>query len=178
MGKTTNFVWTPLQDQHFCQLEECMVTALILQYPNCKGIYELETDASEYAIGGVLCIQTAEKDFLPVTYKLRKLSDVKQRYPPPPPPPPPHPPPPPPPTPPTQPPHREPPPPPQPNPPPQNNQQPPTHNPPFPPPLLHPPLPSYPPIFLHIYIFNHYFSIPLLSTPLLLLHPSSINPLP
>ncbi|KAJ9090001.1 hypothetical protein DSO57_1007293 [Entomophthora muscae] len=46
----------------------------ILQYPNREGVYKLET-------GEVLQIQTAEKDFLPVAYESRKLSDSEQRYP-------------------------------------------------------------------------------------------------
>ena len=80
-GKTTKFVWTPLRDKQFQTLKDKLVSAPILQYPNRDAIYELETDASDNAIGGVLRIQTPEKHFLPVAYESRQLTDGERRYP-------------------------------------------------------------------------------------------------
>ena len=78
----TPFEWSPERDHNFEKLKEILTTQLILQYPNNKGKYEVETDASDTAIGGVLRIkQPGSTDFFPVCYESRKLTDTEQRYP-------------------------------------------------------------------------------------------------
>ena len=79
-GKDTNFDWTPIRDYNFRALKEKLMTAPILQYPLRDGDYQMETDASDAAIGGVLRILT-EQGYLPVAYESRKLTDGECRYP-------------------------------------------------------------------------------------------------
>ena len=50
------------------------MSAPILQYPLRDGDYQMETDASDTAISGVLRILT-EQGYLPVAYESRKLTD-------------------------------------------------------------------------------------------------------
>lgn len=80
VGKNTNFDWTPIWGFNFRKLKEKLMEALILQYPMREGDYQIKTDASDAAIGGVLLILT-EAEYLPVEYKYRKLTDGEYRYP-------------------------------------------------------------------------------------------------
>ena len=57
------------------------MSAPILQYPRRDGDYQMETDASDASIGGVLRIKTKSGEFLPVAYESRKLTNGKCRYP-------------------------------------------------------------------------------------------------
>ena len=54
--------------------------APLLQYPMRDGDYQMETDASDAAVSGVLCILT-KKGYLSVAYESRKLTDGECRYP-------------------------------------------------------------------------------------------------
>ena len=53
-----------------------MVTAPILRLPDFERSFEVHTDASDFAIGGVLL-----QDGHPVAYESRKLQDRERRYP-------------------------------------------------------------------------------------------------
>ena len=60
------FLWTPERDHAFQTLKEKLCSAPILQFPNRNRQYELETDASDRAIGGVLRVEIDSGEFLPV----------------------------------------------------------------------------------------------------------------
>ncbi|KAJ9087825.1 hypothetical protein DSO57_1029230 [Entomophthora muscae] len=49
----------------------------ILQYPKRDREYQMETDASDASIRGVLRIKNTNVNFLPVAYKLHKIKDSK-----------------------------------------------------------------------------------------------------
>ena len=74
------FVWTPERDRCFQELKKRLCAAPILQYPRRDCPYQLETDASDRAIGGVLRVLTKSDDFLPVAYESRVLQPTEQRY--------------------------------------------------------------------------------------------------
>ena len=80
-GKTAKFEWTPLRDYNFRQLKQKLMEAPLLQYPMRNGNYQLETDTSDMAIGSVLRIRDEKGKYLPVAYKLRKLTNGKCCYP-------------------------------------------------------------------------------------------------
>ena len=81
MGNKRTLEWTPLREVHFCKLKERLSTAPILQYPQANRTYQVETDALDTAIGGVLWIMTPGGTFLPVAYKSWRLTDREQHYP-------------------------------------------------------------------------------------------------
>lgn len=59
----------------FEKLKEIVATELVLSLPDFEKPFEVHTDASDKAIGGVL-IQEGH----PVTYESQKLKDVEQSY--------------------------------------------------------------------------------------------------
>ena len=73
------FMWTPECEQSIVTLKEKLTTAPILQYPDLNKVYQLETDASDKAIGAVLQIKT-EDGFKPVAYKSCMLKPSEQGY--------------------------------------------------------------------------------------------------
>lgn len=79
-GKDTNFDWTPIRDYNFRVLKEKLMSAPLLQYTMRDRDYQMETDASDAAISGVLRILT-KKEYLPIAYKSRKLTDGECQYP-------------------------------------------------------------------------------------------------
>ena len=52
--KTADFVWGPRQEQAFLDLRHALYTAPVLSHPRPHGEFILDTDASNYASGGVL----------------------------------------------------------------------------------------------------------------------------
>ena len=59
----------------FDDLKKRMVTTLILKLPDFERPFEVHTDASDFAIGGVLI-----QDGHSVAYESRKLQDRERRY--------------------------------------------------------------------------------------------------
>ena len=52
--KTAPFVWTDRQQAAFEALKACLISAPILGFPTEDGRFLLDTDASHFAVGGVL----------------------------------------------------------------------------------------------------------------------------
>ena len=69
-----DFVWTPKCEQNFITLKDKLTSAPVLQYPDPNQEYQLETNASDKAIGAVLQIHTPD-EFKPVAYKSQMLQD-------------------------------------------------------------------------------------------------------
>ena len=66
--------------EKFWRIKKRLTSAPLLQYPDPQKPYQLETDASDLAIGAVLKILTSE-GYKPVAYKSRMLSKSEQNYP-------------------------------------------------------------------------------------------------
>lgn len=79
LKKDKPFVWTTMQDKAFDTLRNALCTEPILQYPRFDEPFILTTDASGYAIGGVLSQGPIGKD-LPVAYASRTLSGAELKY--------------------------------------------------------------------------------------------------
>ena len=52
--KGAPFVWTDRQQTVFEALKDCLISASILGFPTEDGLFLLDTDASLFAVGGVL----------------------------------------------------------------------------------------------------------------------------
>lgn len=52
--KDEKFVWTSFWDLQFNKLKEALMLAPILQFPDPTCPYHIKTDASDFAVGGVL----------------------------------------------------------------------------------------------------------------------------
>ena len=58
----------------FEALKAAFTTAPVLQYPDQDHEFRLETDASEFAIGGVISVKCDDSEFRPVTYMSHSMT--------------------------------------------------------------------------------------------------------
>jgi len=79
LKKDATFVWGKEQDAAFAHLRAGLCAEPILQYPDCTKSFVVITDASGFAIGGILSQGPIGKD-LPVAYTSRLLNKAEQNY--------------------------------------------------------------------------------------------------
>ena len=70
--KGAPFIWTDRQQAAFEALKACLVCAPILGFPTESGHFVLDTDASLFAVGGVLSQLQNDKEVV-ITYASRSL---------------------------------------------------------------------------------------------------------
>ncbi|KAL0350189.1 UNVERIFIED_CONTAM: Gag-Pol polyprotein [Sesamum radiatum] len=75
LKKTETWDWTPQCQVAFDNLKRAMVTDPVLALPDMSKPFTVETDASDFALGGVLM-----QDGHPVAFESRKLKDAERRY--------------------------------------------------------------------------------------------------
>ena len=78
--KDTPFVWTEACDLAFRSLKNSLITAPVLSLPDPEKDFFIEADASNFAIGAVLCQKDA-RGAHPIAYVSRKLSSAERNYP-------------------------------------------------------------------------------------------------
>ena len=78
------WTWTDEQQRSFEKLKEALTTAPILAYPDTKGRYILDTDASNFAVGAVLSqVQVndeGQEEERVIAYFSKTLNQSEQRY--------------------------------------------------------------------------------------------------
>ena len=79
LKKDVAFKWTENQENAFNTLKTALITEPILQYPDFSQPFNLTTDASGYAVGGILSQGPIGKD-LPIAYASRLLNPAEQNY--------------------------------------------------------------------------------------------------
>ena len=77
--KGAPFVWTDWQQTAFEALKACLVRAPILGFPTQGGRFVLDTDASLFAVGGVLSQLQEEREVV-IAYASRSLRLSQRRY--------------------------------------------------------------------------------------------------
>ena len=75
-GAKEKFFWSEFQQKAFIELKDHLCMALVLVLPDLQQPFELETDASDYAIGAVLTQHGHQ-----VAYHSETLLDTVQKYP-------------------------------------------------------------------------------------------------
>ncbi|KAL0331235.1 UNVERIFIED_CONTAM: Retrovirus-related Pol polyprotein from transposon [Sesamum angustifolium] len=75
LKKTETWDWTPQCQVAFDNLKRAIVTDPVLALPDMSKPFTGETDASDFALGGVLM-----QDGHPVAFESRKLKDAERRY--------------------------------------------------------------------------------------------------
>jgi len=78
--KDVPYVWTPERESAFHQLKLALTQAPVLIQPDPSLPYRITTDASDYAVGGVLSQITAHGD-QPIAFESRKLNSAERGYP-------------------------------------------------------------------------------------------------
>ena len=79
LQKSVRFVWGEEQKLAYETLKSALVSDLVLIYPDFNKQFYLTTDASNYAIGGVLS-QKVDNDLRPISYFSKSLSKSEQNY--------------------------------------------------------------------------------------------------
>ncbi|KAH7623119.1 putative Transposon Tf2-6 polyprotein [Nannochloris sp. 'desiccata'] len=79
LKKDISFIWTPTQQQAFETLKSKLTTAPILILPSPDFPFEMYTDASDFAFGGVL-MQDQGQGLKPVAFSSKKLSEAERKY--------------------------------------------------------------------------------------------------
>ena len=77
--KGAPFIWTDAQQTAFEALKACLLSAPILGFPTEKGRFVLDTDASLFAVGGVLN-QIQNEEEVVIAYASRSLRTSQRRY--------------------------------------------------------------------------------------------------
>ena len=75
-GAKEKLFWSEYQQKVFGELKHRLYSALVLTLPDLQQPFEIETDASDYAIGAVLT-----QHGHPVAYHSETLSDTVRKYP-------------------------------------------------------------------------------------------------
>jgi len=79
LKKDVPFVWTVKQQEAFEELKRKLTNAPVLILPSPNFPFEMYTDASDFAIGGVL-MQDQGQGLKPVAFSSKKLSDAERKY--------------------------------------------------------------------------------------------------
>ena len=82
--KKKRFHWGEAEQRAFTELKTALVSAPVMAFPQPEGRYILDTDASGYAIGGVLSQLQKDEDGVEqervIAYASRRLQGREQRY--------------------------------------------------------------------------------------------------
>ena len=78
-GQPNKVKWTESQELAFESLKKALASEPILKLPNIDDNFIVQSDASEYAIGGVL-LQYEGDMKLPIAYASRKLKAAEKNY--------------------------------------------------------------------------------------------------
>ena len=77
--KGKNFAWGPQQEEAFTKLKQAITSGPILRHFHPTQPIQLETDASNFALGGILS-QKHEGRMHPVAFHSRKFSPAECNY--------------------------------------------------------------------------------------------------
>ena len=72
--KDVLFNFSDKEKASFKALKAAFTTAPVLQYPNQDREFRLETDASEFAVGGVISVKCDDGEFRPVAYMSHSMT--------------------------------------------------------------------------------------------------------
>ncbi|KAL0462685.1 UNVERIFIED_CONTAM: Retrovirus-related Pol polyprotein from transposon.6 [Sesamum latifolium] len=75
LKKTETWNWTPQCQESFDRLKRAVVTDPVLALPDMSKPFVVETDASDFALGGILM-----QDGHPIAFESKKLKDVERLY--------------------------------------------------------------------------------------------------
>jgi hypothetical protein len=79
LKKEVKFQWSEKCEDGFRQLKEALLSAPVLAYPDMKETFILDTDASDYGIGGVLS-QLQDGEERVISYASKTLNKSQRRY--------------------------------------------------------------------------------------------------
>ena len=75
LKKNKSWVWSEDCQREFECLKAAVTKELVLTLPDISNSFKIHTDASEFAIVGVLI-----QDIHPISFESRKLNETERRY--------------------------------------------------------------------------------------------------
>ncbi|XP_062602775.1 uncharacterized protein LOC134264500 [Saccostrea cucullata] len=78
-GPKTKFIWNKEKDTAFISLKEAMTNPAVLGYPSDDGMFILDTDASDMAIGAELSQIQCGKEVL-ISFNSKTLTSTQRKY--------------------------------------------------------------------------------------------------
>ena len=78
--KEQKWKWEQEQEEAFGKLKVVFTTELILAIPDINREMKVETDASDYAMGGVLLTKCKDRKWRPVVFILKSLNATEWNY--------------------------------------------------------------------------------------------------
>ena len=79
--KDVLFNFSDKEKASFEALKAAFTTAPVLQYPNQDREFHLETNASKFAVRGVISIKCDDGEFRPVAYMSHSMTPPERNYP-------------------------------------------------------------------------------------------------
>ena len=79
--KDVTFTFGEKEQTSFEALKAAFTQAPVLQYPDQDWEFRLETDASEFAVGGVISVKCQDGKFRPVAYMSHSMTPPECNYP-------------------------------------------------------------------------------------------------
>lgn len=79
-GKEVPWRWGVEEQQAFDRLKAAFTSAPVLMMPEMEAAFRVETDASDFALGGILSQEDAEGDWRPVAYFSKALQPAERNY--------------------------------------------------------------------------------------------------
>jgi len=80
MRKDEKWRWEEPQQKAFDELKQVFMTKPVLAAPDLDKEFRVETDASNYATGGVLSMKCSDEKWRPVVFISKSLSDTERNY--------------------------------------------------------------------------------------------------
>ena len=80
LSKDSAWHWGECQEKAFQELKQCLISAPILALYDPNKETKINADASSYGVGAVLLQKQNEKDWKPISYVSRALTDTETRY--------------------------------------------------------------------------------------------------
>jgi transposase InsO family protein len=78
--KRVEFLWNEEASVAFAKLKELIASDLMLRHPALNRPFVIQTDASDYAVAGVLLQNFGTEELLPLEFYSRKLNDSEINY--------------------------------------------------------------------------------------------------
>ena len=79
-GKHSKFLWSTEREAAFRRLKSCLLNAPVLHIADCTKPLRVSTDASDFALGGVLEQETVPGSWHPIAFTSRRLTAAEKNY--------------------------------------------------------------------------------------------------
>ena len=79
-GRYAKFSWSDNMEKAFQKLKQCLLIAPVLELFNPDKKLRVVTDASDFAVGGVLLQESADSEWHPIAYCSRRLTQSERNY--------------------------------------------------------------------------------------------------